>query len=124
MASHSRSKMEARIESRLDKIPCLDWLLDSDPAIGWQAMRDLTDASTAEVAAERARVSREGIGAKIIASQGRTAGGTALMPACGCRLSIRCFYCARPASTGAIPRSSRPWLVSRAASGGISLFRG
>ena len=62
--------MKTRIESRVDKIPCLDWLLDSDPAIGWQAMRDLTDASTVEVAAERARVSREGIGAKILASQG------------------------------------------------------
>ena len=29
------------------------WLLDSDPAIRWQAMRDLTDASPAALAAER-----------------------------------------------------------------------
>ena len=47
----------------------LDWLLDSDPAIRWQAMRDLTDASPAAVAAERARVPREGIGAEILARQ-------------------------------------------------------
>lgn len=46
------------------------WLLDSDPAIRWQAMRDLVDASPAEIAAERARVPREGIGAEILACQG------------------------------------------------------
>jgi hypothetical protein len=49
----------------------IGWLLDSDPAIRWQAMRDLTDASLAAVAAERARVSREGIGAEILAAQER-----------------------------------------------------
>jgi hypothetical protein len=48
----------------------IDWLLDSDPAIRWQTMRDLTDASTAAVAAERARVAREGVGAEILARQG------------------------------------------------------
>jgi hypothetical protein len=48
----------------------IDWLFDSDPAISWPAMRDLTDASPAAIAAERARVSREGIGAEILASQG------------------------------------------------------
>ena len=48
----------------------LDWLLDADPAIRWQAMRDLTDASTAEVAAERARVATEGWGAQLLALQG------------------------------------------------------
>ena len=48
----------------------IDWLLDSDPAIRWQAMRDLTDASPAAVAAERARVPREGVGAEILACQG------------------------------------------------------
>jgi hypothetical protein len=48
----------------------IDWLLDSDPAIRWQAMRDLTNASPAAVAAERARVPREGVGAEILAHQG------------------------------------------------------
>jgi len=57
----------------------IDWLLDSDPAIRWQVMRDLTDAPAAEVAAERARVAREGWGAQILAAQdpdGRWSGGT------------------------------------------------
>src|SRR5262245_53692386 len=48
----------------------LDWLIDSDPAVRWQALRDLTDATPATLSAERARVSREGIGAQILASQG------------------------------------------------------
>jgi hypothetical protein len=48
----------------------VDWLLDSDPAIRWQAMRDFADASPAEIATARARVPREGIGARILASQG------------------------------------------------------
>ena len=48
----------------------LDWLLDSDPAIRWQAMRDLTDASPEKIAAERAAVAREGLGAAILARQG------------------------------------------------------
>jgi hypothetical protein len=37
-----------------------EWLLDSDPAIGWQVMRDLTDAPEDVVIAERARVATEG----------------------------------------------------------------
>jgi hypothetical protein len=51
-------------------VDTIDWLLDSDPAISWQAMRDLTDASPAAVAAERARIPREGVGAEILACQG------------------------------------------------------
>jgi hypothetical protein len=49
----------------------IDWLLDSDPAIRWQAMRDLTGADPAAIAAERARVAREGLGAEILARQDR-----------------------------------------------------
>ncbi len=47
----------------------ISWLLDSDPAIGWQAMRDLTDASPAAITATRSRVAREGVGAEILARQ-------------------------------------------------------
>ena len=46
------------------------WLLDSDPSIRWQVMRDLTDAPPGEVAAERARVATEGWGARLLAQQG------------------------------------------------------
>ena len=47
----------------------MDWLLDSDPSIRWQVMRDLTHAPAAEVAAERARVATEGAGARLLALQ-------------------------------------------------------
>jgi hypothetical protein len=45
------------------------WLLDGDPAIRWQAMRDLTDATAEEVATERAKVATEGWGARLLALQ-------------------------------------------------------
>jgi hypothetical protein len=48
----------------------LDWLLDSDPAIRWQVLRDLVDAPAAAVAAERSRVATEGWGASLLALQG------------------------------------------------------
>jgi hypothetical protein len=48
----------------------LHWLLDSDPAIRWQVIRDLTDAPEEEVAAERARVAVEGWGAQLLSLQG------------------------------------------------------
>jgi hypothetical protein len=48
----------------------LDWLLDSDPAIRWQVLRDLADAPADVVAAERARVATEGWGARLLALQG------------------------------------------------------
>ena len=48
----------------------IDWLLDADPSIRWQVLRDLTDATDDEVAAERARVAVEGWGAQLLALQG------------------------------------------------------
>jgi hypothetical protein len=45
------------------------WLLDSDPSIRWQVMRDLLGAPADEVASERARVSREGTGAQLLGLQ-------------------------------------------------------
>lgn len=61
----------------------LNWLLDSDPAIRWQVLRDLTDAPAEIVAAERARVATEGWGARLLASQGEDGqwAGGALFPA-------------------------------------------
>ena len=43
------------------------WLLDADPAIRWQALRDLTNAPEDVVAAERSRVAIEGWGARLLA---------------------------------------------------------
>jgi hypothetical protein len=48
----------------------LDWLLDADPAIRWQVLRDLVQAPADVVAAERARVASEGWGARLLALQG------------------------------------------------------
>jgi len=50
-------------------VTVVDWLLDSDPSIRWQVMRDLTDAPAEEVAAERARVATVGAGAGLLALQ-------------------------------------------------------
>jgi hypothetical protein len=47
----------------------VDWLLDSDPSIRWQVMRDLTDEPADVVAAERTRVAHEGWGARLLALQ-------------------------------------------------------
>ena len=47
----------------------LRWLLDADPAIRWQVLRDLTDADPTQIAAERSRVATEGWGAELLARQ-------------------------------------------------------
>src|SRR5689334_12724096 len=50
--------------------PLIEWLLDSDPSIRWQVMRDLIGVPAQQVAAERARVATEGLGARLLALQG------------------------------------------------------
>ncbi len=47
----------------------IDWLLDSDPSIRWQVMRDLTHEPADVTAAERSRVATEGWGARLLALQ-------------------------------------------------------
>ena len=47
----------------------INWLLDSDPSIRWQVLRDLTDASTNEIARERAKIATEGWGAQLLLLQ-------------------------------------------------------
>lgn len=57
------------------------WLLDSDPAIRWQVMRDLLDAPEPEYRAERAKVETTGWGARLLSHQdddGQWAGGAFL----------------------------------------------
>ncbi len=51
-------------------MPLPDWLLDADPAIRWQVLRDLLHAPQDQVAAERARVAAEGWGARLLDLQG------------------------------------------------------
>jgi hypothetical protein len=85
-------------------VTVLDWLLDSDPAIRWQALRDLTDAPAAIVAGERARVAteRNGWGARVLALQGDDGQweGGALFPA------------QRPGSAGGEPAQGQPWTAT------------
>jgi hypothetical protein len=63
----------------------MDWLLDSDPAIRWQALRDLAGAPADRVAEERARVATEGWGARLLVLQGEDGqwAGGACFPAEG-----------------------------------------
>jgi hypothetical protein len=47
----------------------VEWLLEGDPSIRWQVMRDLTDSPAEAVAAERGRVASVGWGARLLALQ-------------------------------------------------------
>jgi hypothetical protein len=63
----------------IEPVPAIEWLLDSDPSIRWQVIRDLLDAPEAEWRAERAKVETEGWGARLLACQdkdGQWAGGS------------------------------------------------
>lgn len=67
------------------RVNVIDWLLDSDPAIRWQVMRDLValgGESKEIVGRERARVSEEGWGARLLDLQGADGhwGGAAFVP--------------------------------------------
>ena len=56
----------------------INWLLDADPAIRWQVMRDLLDVPEAEWRKERAKVEATGWGARLLSFQdadGQWAGG-------------------------------------------------
>ena len=117
----------------------VDWLLDSDPAIRWQAMRDLTDASPAAVAAERACVPREGLGAEILARQEadgswRRADGRVWLPTLFTLLLLRATGVdrAEPAVDSAVARletglrwNNQPfWELRGAELGGNRFFEG
>ena len=60
----------------------IEWLLDSDPSIRWQVMRDLAGEPEAAVARERSRVTVEGWGARLLDLQGSDGhwGGAAFVP--------------------------------------------
>lgn len=69
---------QGSLPSPLVPADVVTWLLDSDPAIRWQVMRDLLDAPEPEWAIERAKVETEGWGARLLALEdddGQWAGG-------------------------------------------------
>jgi hypothetical protein len=56
----------------------IQWLLEGDPAIRWQTLRDLVEASERPVEQERSKVASDGWGARLLAKQdaeGTWAGG-------------------------------------------------
>src|SRR2546422_6385194 len=56
----------------------IQWLLEGDPAIRWQALRDLVEVSERTVQRERSKVARAGWGARLLGKQdpaGTWAGG-------------------------------------------------
>ncbi|HEU5112651.1 MAG TPA: squalene cyclase, partial [Acidimicrobiia bacterium] len=57
----------------VDEVPTrtrtIDWLLDGDPAIRWQTMRDLLGARDQVWRSEQERVGSEGWGAKLLEHQ-------------------------------------------------------
>ncbi|MGI9073718.1 MAG: hypothetical protein ACR2JB_20935 [Bryobacteraceae bacterium] len=54
-------------ESRTNKV--IQWLLNGDPAIRWQVLRDLVGAAERTVAHEWRKVARDGWGARLLAKQ-------------------------------------------------------
>ena len=62
--SAARPGSDPGVEDRV-----VDWLLDGDPAIRWQVLRDLLEAPAPEVGAERDRVAVEGWGARLLGLQ-------------------------------------------------------
>jgi len=65
------------IDSRTNE-RVVEWLLDGDPAIRWQVLRDLARARETAIERERRKVGRDGWGARLLALQdpaGTWAGG-------------------------------------------------
>src|SRR5262249_49894283 len=61
----------------------IQWLLDSDPSIRWQVMRDLLDESAEVVADERSRIASVGWGSRLLdlqAADGDWGGGPYIFP--------------------------------------------
>ena len=61
--------IESRMAGSAANNTVMQWMLDSDPSIRWQVMRDLVGEPAEAVAAERARVASEGWGAQLLGQQ-------------------------------------------------------
>jgi len=57
------------VQTRSSNDPVITWLLDADPSIRWQVLRDLTGTSAEIVAAERSRVASEGWAPQLLDQQ-------------------------------------------------------
>src|SRR5262245_26749954 len=63
--------MTLGVNSRPQPDKAIPWLLDGDPAIRWQTLRDLVGAREYSVKRERSKVARQGWGARLLAKQDR-----------------------------------------------------
>lgn len=61
------------------------WLLDADPSIRWQVLRDIVHEPDAVVTAERARVAQEGWAPSCSRFRQRRGIGTTIRATAGCR---------------------------------------
>jgi hypothetical protein len=59
----------SEVQARSSKDDVIAWLLDADPSIRWQVMRDLTDTAAEIIAAERSRVAMQGWGSLLLDQQ-------------------------------------------------------
>ena len=87
-----------------------DWLLDADPALRWQVLRDLLDAPEMAWSAERVRVETEGWGARLLAPLTQL-GRRSL----DCYVLIAVVALAAPAIAGYRPDQGAGQLVAAAA---------
>jgi hypothetical protein len=67
--SNAEPKLRLGLDNYAPRPAHLRWLMDSDPAIRWQVMRDLTGDAPDAIAAERSRVATQGWGAQLLALQ-------------------------------------------------------
>jgi hypothetical protein len=63
--------MNTAMTSRPEADRVTQWLLDGDPAIRWQCLRDLVGASERIVERDRRKIARHGWGARLLAKQDR-----------------------------------------------------
>ena len=115
----SRKTSDCMRTLRMNSTPphdkAIEWLLDGDPAIRWQTLRDLVGASERSVELERSKIAREGWGARLLARQDRTgawAGG--LSSRNRCRASATAGSCIpQPSSRLAASQCGNPALARR-----------
>src|SRR5438270_8057584 len=80
----------------------IGWLLDSDPAIRWQVMRDLAGAAEDLVGAERARVAGQGWGTRLLALQQPHGQWPASIPEFGSVAEEKWWHSLGPARQGTL----------------------
>jgi hypothetical protein len=80
----------------------ISWLLDGDPAIRWQVLRDLAGAPGDQVAAERARVADEGWGTRLLALQQRNGQWPSPVPSFDSEAAARWWHSLGPARQGTL----------------------